>query len=76
MPGSVSHTHARSLFSLEREIEIDLLHLPTGSRSSKRPQPAPPQPDLSPKDSFQLSPEAPTQMGRPHFSPTQAPFSP
>ncbi|MBT9545237.1 MAG: hypothetical protein IV090_07590 [Candidatus Sericytochromatia bacterium] len=69
MPGSVSHTHVRSLFSLEREIEIDLLHIPTGSRSGKRPQPAPPQPDLGPKDHLQLSEDVPTEIQRLQFPP-------
>ncbi len=69
MPGSVSHTHVRSLFSLEREIEIDLLHISTGPRSSKRPQPAPPQPDLGPKDQLQLSEAVPTQTQRLQFPP-------
>lgn len=76
MPGSISHTHVRSLFSLEREIEIDLLHIPTGTRSGKRPQPAPPQPDLSSKDSLQFSPDFPTQLAGLQFPPTQPPFSP
>jgi len=55
MTGSISHNQVRSLFSLEREIEIDLLHTPSDFRATKRPQPAPPQLDLSVKDAIELS---------------------
>jgi hypothetical protein len=55
MAGSVSHTHVRSMFSLEREIEIDYIHHQTKTRANKRPQPLPPQPDLSTKDNPELS---------------------
>lgn len=54
MTRSVS-PHLRSLFSLEREIEMEEILPIKRNRSPKLPQPTPPQLDLTDRDSLCLS---------------------
>ncbi|PIQ25855.1 hypothetical protein COW36_22215 [bacterium (Candidatus Blackallbacteria) CG17_big_fil_post_rev_8_21_14_2_50_48_46] len=56
MAGSVSNHPMRSLFSLEREVEIDYVQIRPTSRALKQPQPLAPQPDLRFRDTLELSP--------------------